>query len=270
VRNFSDYQRSEHAYMLNRFVVPVSRFEEFLCAFEQTVEMSGVALPWKISAIVGPDTEADIATIIDFNQRGSVYRKSVIVESLEVRAAEATGICCLAEMIPREFETYFEIPSTNMIEDCIKAIAGVGSGAKLRTGGDNAQMYPSCGDLAQFLVTCASTATPFKLSAGLHYAVRAVHRYTYEPDSPSGPTHGFLNVFVAAAFAWQGMNAREVEAVLTEESAQSFKFEQTGVRWRGCRISNEELASARTSFCISFGSCSFDEPVDDLRTLRLL
>jgi hypothetical protein len=270
VRNFDKYRRSEHAWMLNRFVILVSRLEEFLDVFERTVERSEIAAPWKITAIVGPDAESDIATIVDFNRHNSVCREGTVVESLEIKAPDAKAICEFAEVVPREFETFFEIPCTKMIEDCIKAIAGVGSCAKMRTGGDNAQMYPSCGDLAYFLVTCASASIPFKLSAGLHHAVRGVHCYTYEPNSASGATHGFLNVFLAAAFARQGMNAQEVEAVLMEESGQAFAFDQTGVRWKGCRISNEKLALARNSFCFSFGSCSFDEPVNDLRELGLL
>ena len=57
--------------------------------------------------------------------------------------------------------------------------------------------------------------------------------------------------------------------VLTE-SGQVFGFDQTGVGWNECRIPSEELASARRSFCICFGSCSFNEPIDDLRVLGLL
>src|SRR5580704_7676422 len=117
MRNFDAYQRLEQAWMLNRFVVPVSRFEEFLRALEQIDEVSEIAVPWKVSAIVGRDTESDIATIMDFNQRTS---KRALVESLELRATDAAAICRLAELIPREFEIYFEIPCTNMMEDCIK------------------------------------------------------------------------------------------------------------------------------------------------------
>jgi hypothetical protein len=275
VRNFDAYRRLEQAWMLNRFVIPVSRFEEFLRALEQidqeqTDKVSEIAVPWKISAIVGPDAESDIAAIMDFNRHTSACRKPVLVESLELKVTDAAAICRLTKLIPGNFETYFEIPCTKTTEDYIKAIARVGLYAKLRTGGDNAGMFPSYEDLAHFLVTCAFNSTPFKLSAGLHHAVRSVHRYTYEPSSPLGPMHGFLNVFVGAAFARQGMNAREVESILTEESGESFGFEQTEVRWRGCRISNRELASARNSFCFSFGSCSFQEPIDDLRALGLL
>jgi hypothetical protein len=269
VDNFDLYRRGEHAWMLNRFVVPAARLDEFLCAFEQLPGSSDIPVPWKLSAIVGSNAKSDIATIVDFNQRASSRNSGVIVEALELKAADPGAICQVAEQLPRGFESYFEIPCSNMTEACIRAIAEVGSRAKLRTGGDKAQMFPSFGEVADFLVACASSSISFKASAGLHHAVTGVHRYTYEPESASGPMHGFLNLFVAAAFARQGMNTQEIEKVLTE-SRQAFGFDHTGVRWNECHIPNEELASARHSFCLSFGSCSFNEPIHDLGVLGLL
>ena len=54
------------------------------------------------------------------------------------------------------------------------------------------------------------------------------------------------------------------------ESGQAFGFDQTGVGWNECHIPSEELAAARRSFCLSFGSCSFNEPIDDLGVLGWL
>jgi hypothetical protein len=57
--------------------------------------------------------------------------------------------------------------------------------------------------------------------------------------------------------------------ILTE-SGEALGFDQTGVGSNECHIPSEELASARRSFCPSFGSCSFNEPIDDLPVLGLL
>jgi hypothetical protein len=270
VDNFDGYRRIEHAWMLNRFVVSVARFDTFRSAFEQLPGLSEREAPWKLSAIVGVDAELDIAAIVDFNRHTFPRGKVAVIESLEMKATDPGTIRRLADMVPKEFESYFEIPFSGMTEDFIRAIAEVGSSAKLRAGGDNAQMYPSCRDVARFLVACASAGVPFKASAGLHHALRSIHRYTYAPDSPSGAMHGFLNLFVAAAFARQGMNAEGVENVLAEQAGEAFRFENTGIGWHNDRITNEELTAARKSFCLSFGSCSFDEPIDDLRVLGLL
>jgi hypothetical protein len=268
VGNFKEYRSGDHGWMLNRFVVRVARLEEFHRAVNQIPVVSKMATPWYLSATVGSDMKSDIAKIVDFNRQTSLRNRAVA--SLETKATDSKTICRFAALVPHGFESYIEIPRSNMTEECIKAIANAGLCAKLRTGGDDAQMFPSCADVARFLVACASADIPFKTSAGLHHAMRGIHRYTYDPNSPSGTMHGFLNISLAAAFARQGMDARDIEEILAEHSGEAFAFDQRGVRWRECCIANEELGSARKSFCISFGSCSFDEPINDLRQLGLL
>jgi hypothetical protein len=268
VSNFDAYRSREQGWMLNRFVVPVVHFQEFGSAFDEVSVVSKMKMPWKLSAIVGSDAKSDIAKIVDFNRQTPLH--NMAVASLEAKAADCRTVCRLAELVPHGLESYVEIPCSNLTEECIKAIADFGLRVKLRTGGDNAQMFPSRADVARVLVVCASADVPVKASAGLHHAIRSIHRYTYEPDSPSGTMHGFLNLFLAAAFARKGMDIRGVEQVLAEQSGEAFRFDHMAVCWHDCCITNEELAAARKAFCISFGSCSFDEPLDDLRELGLL
>ena len=82
--------------------------------------------------------------------------------------------------------------------------------------------------------------------------------------------HGFLNVFAAAAFAGGGAPAADLEAVLREEDAAAFRLDEDGLSWRHLRVSTAELARSRRDFASSFGSCSFAEPVADLRSLGVL
>jgi len=82
--------------------------------------------------------------------------------------------------------------------------------------------------------------------------------------------HGFINVFLAAAFLRAGMEARVAVQLLEERSAEAFHFDLDGASWRQHRISRLEIAAARQGFAVSFGSCSFTEPTDDLRALHLL
>jgi hypothetical protein len=58
--------------------------------------------------------------------------------------------------------------------------------------------------------------------------------------------------------------------LLEEQSVRAFHFDVDGVAWREHRLSRDEIAAARRDFSISFGSCSFTEPIDDLRSLHLL
>ena len=117
---------------------------------------------------------------------------------------------------------------------------------------------------------CAASNVAFKATAGLHHPVRSGHRLTYQADSPSAIMHGFLNVFLAAAFLRAGMDAPLAIELLNEQSAAAFHFDSEGVLWREHRLGPADISTARRDFAISFGSCSFTEPVEDLRTLGLL
>ena len=79
--------------------------------------------------------------------------------------------------------------------------------------------------------------------------------------------HGFVNVFVAAAFAWHGMDRESLILVLEETHAPAFEFGEDQLSWRGLQLSTEQIYAARRHFAHSFGSCSFDEPLQDLRDL---
>lgn len=142
--------------------------------------------------------------------------------------------------------------------------------AKVRTGGLTPDAIPDSEGLADFLLAAAARKLPFKATAGLHHAVRAVRALTYAPDSPRAPMHGFLNVFTAAAFAWHGAQRGPIVELLEEEDAAAFVFSEKALEWRGRKLTPEQIAAARRDFAHSFGSCSFEEPISDLRDLELL
>jgi hypothetical protein len=142
--------------------------------------------------------------------------------------------------------------------------------AKVRTGGLTPEAITPTENLADFLATAASRRIPFKATAGLHHPVRSMRALTYAPDSPRAMMHGFLNVFTAAAFAWHGAEREMVQDVLEETEAETFAFGARALEWRGRQLSAEQIADARHNFAHSFGSCSFEEPIGDLRALELL
>jgi hypothetical protein len=111
---------------------------------------------------------------------------------------------------------------------------------------------------------------PFKATAGLHHPVRGEHPLTYEEGAPRCAMHGFLNVFTAAALARDGMAAGELEAVLREADPGAFRFDDGGLTWRDHRVATHEIFLVRRDFARSFGSCSFQEPVDGLRSLGVI
>jgi hypothetical protein len=79
--------------------------------------------------------------------------------------------------------------------------------------------------------------------------------------------HGFINVFLAAAFAWHG--TQDIAPILAESDPAAFRFGERA-HWRDWSLSADQITEARTSFAHSFGSCSFEEPIADLQQLGWL
>jgi hypothetical protein len=138
------------------------------------------------------------------------------------------------------------------------------AGFKLRCGGANASAVPSVDDVSFAITACSLSKAPIKFTAGLHHPLRHFSREL------NCQMHGFFNVFVAGVFAYaKGLNEDEIASILTDEDPLNFAFDDAGLSWGNYRASLQEIATARR-WATSFGSCSFDEPMDDLRALGLL
>jgi hypothetical protein len=273
VANYDAYSWSEWKWILGRFIVRVARLGEFEKAFAELPAPQAAAdfTNWRLSVLLGSDPVADIARIREFNIRMTnlASGRRAVVESVEVKVANSQEITRLSGIIPTDFAVYFEFSLSGCAE-FIATVANCGRRAKIRTGGETPDKFPAPESVIEFIRLCVASDVPFKATAGLHHPLRSVHRFTYQPESASGIMHGFLNVFLAAAFLRAGMKAEFAVQLLNEESSQAFKFELDRVGWRQHRLSRHEIAAARQGFAVSFGSCSFTEPIEDLRSLHLL
>ena len=114
------------------------------------------------------------------------------------------------------------------------------------------------------LVTAATHQLPIKFTAGLHHPIRQFR------DEVKTKMHGFLNVLGAAVLAAEHQwDADQAAMMLEDEDSGSFSFTDDFFAWGHWKIDTERL-QYRRKFVRSFGSCSFDEPRDDLRALGLL
>ena len=262
--DYASYRASDRCWVLGRFVIPVARLIEFESSAAASLPSGGA--PWKLAALAGPELAADLAAIDQFNRR---QRGRAAVDTLELKASNAATITETLREIDGRLEAYVEIPVAEDPGPLIDALAASGGRAKVRTGGITADAFPEPADLLRFLRRCFATGVPFKATAGLHHPLRGSHRLTYESDSPCAVMFGFLNVFLAAAFLDHGMGDGEALELLEESSPASLRFEEEGVGWRSHWLDDAELRHARRR-ALGFGSCSFREPVDDLRAMRLL
>jgi hypothetical protein len=127
-----------------------------------------------------------------------------------------------------------------------------GAMLKIRFGGERT---PSSAAVAGVLSLCAELHLPLKATAGLHHALRS-------------ESHGFLNLLLAATLAYHGGSVGELEALLEESDVTALGFEPGSITWRDHRFDVATISDARRLFR-SFGSCSFEEPLESLDALRL-
>jgi hypothetical protein len=193
-----------------------------------------------------------------------------VIDCVELKAESAGAVQNALDRVPRHLQAYIEIPIAGDPGDLIRLINRRGSRAKVRTGGTEPGAFPPAPDLARFIVSCVRTAVPFKATAGLHHAFRAEYPLTYAPDSPRGTMFGFLNLFLAAAFVRLGLDQRSAEHVLEEGSLEAFRIEEDAISWHGHRVGLSDLEQTREQVMVSFGSCSFIEPLQELYALHLL
>ena len=264
---YAMWRRAPEAWMLGRFVSPAARLAELARAADVHLPEPGAAPPWRLSALLGADVRGEAARVDSFN-RSQAGR--AVVDSVELKAATREDAADALESLPPGLAAFVELPIDAELEPLLAVLKARGARAKVRTGGVVPEAIPGPSALARFVAACAAAGVPFKATAGLHHPVRSEHALTYEPGSPRAVMHGFVNVFAAAALARSGATRAELEELLSEEDPGAFRFEPGGLRWRGRTLPTEEIARARQGLALSFGSCSFAEPVRDLRALGVL
>lgn len=260
VRAYAAHRASSERWMLGRFVVPAARLDEFIAALASLPRAVRAGAPWRLSALVGPDTESDLARVVQFNESGD----GAVIDAVEAKAVSVGGVEGLAAALPRGLHAYVELPLGDDPEPLVAAVAAARLRAKVRTGGVTGDLVPAPAAAARFLAACARHDVAFKATAGLHHPLRADYPLTYEPDSARATLFGFVNVFMAAALAHEGEPAAVLQQVLEESDGDAFRFDDDAAHWRDRALPAASIVHVRATFAIAFGSCSFREPVEEL------
>ncbi len=267
VINYATYKNSNYNWMLGRFVVPLRRLPEFLESgrdFFLRDKTDG----WRLSVLATEDIYETVRQVEDFNAENAPH---VVCDAIETKADKSWLIENIADVIPPNFAVYFEIPLGGDLADLVATLAINGQRAKIRTGGVTTDAFPKAEQIIRFMRTCLAANVPFKATAGLHHPLRCFKPLTYELNAPEGVMNGFLNVFLAAGFLRQGYKPSLISELLEDEWAESFLFDADGVLWRQEHfISTSQLQMLRKKNIISFGSCSFEEPIADLQEIGVL
>ena len=267
VLNYATYKNSNYGWMLGRFVVPISRIDEFIESAGEMVSRDANGA-WRLAVVAGEDINDTIRRVIDFNRE---YGPGAVVDVLEVKANTSSKIENTVAALPEGVTAYFEISTGDAFAELVTTLSIKGQRAKIRTGGVERESFPTSKQIIRFVRTCMAANVPFKATAGLHHPIRCFKPLTYEENAPQGTMHGFLNTLLMTGFARESFRVSLLEEIMEEEFEEAFEFTDHGVRWRDIHtLSNSQLGWLRQKGMQSFGSCSFDEPVEDLRKLGLL
>lgn len=284
--NYVRYRTEPERWMLARFVIPVGSLEE-LALFRSVIESTepihlavlgtgGDALPAFLQHLQS-DLEAIAASHDDYG--GQILPDVMEVRvpaSLTAENAEEAG-----ELLPkvrrllgeaRPLTLFLEVPFApgfrEILAVLIEAIVEDDTstiGIKMRTGGLEPSLIPAAEDVAHVIARCRKAGVPFKATAGLHHPIR------HHDAALDVPMHGFINLFGAAALTLaHDVGEAEITELLLEEDAEKLRFEDDALHWGAYSADASALRRARSELAISFGSCSFEEPREDLKALGLL
>lgn len=220
----------------------------------------------ELRAVLGPDAQLELGLIVPGGPQALPAALEAVTADprLRLRAVElpageagvASTLDALDVLLEPDVPTYVEVPLDVHVRDAAAVTRAAGRRLKMRTGGTTASAFPTSAQLASGLVACAAEQLPFKLTAGLHHAIR------YRDSATGFEHHGFLNVLAGIAKAADGGPTPEVADLLEERDTAVL------VKW-AATVSDRTAAGVRALF-VGFGTCSTSDPLDDLAALGLL
>lgn len=275
--NFVLYQQAEEAWMLSRFIIPAKRLEE-LPRFYGSLAFSVLGRGGNDANEFLENLKLDIEDIRAFR---AMYGADALVDMFEV--ALPASVLEDSESAHDVVNSATEVLNMNGLTVFSEAPFGDGwharagrlmrvlrkfkdrhVGFKLRTGGVVADAFPSTEQVAWAIASARDAGVPMKCTAGLHHPVRHFN------ESVQTKMHGFLNVFGAGLMAVANyLTVEQIQSILEDEDPTNFVFDESGFGWKDLRVVTSSILHARNQL-VSFGSCSFDEPREDLRALGLL
>ncbi|GGM30373.1 hypothetical protein GCM10012279_56630 [Micromonospora yangpuensis] len=246
VRAHRAHRTAWYADLVGPLLVPASALPALAGLLDDTPIEVGVIGDLPIDQLDRALAEADRRIVVRQVEAAVGKRGEDPAPGLAALLARADGI-----------DRYAEIPLTFGLMAALDTLAtarqaGQPVAAKFRTGGLAAELFPRPAELAAVICACRDRDLPFKLTAGLHHAVRHL-------DPETGFTHhGFGNVLAAVLVAADGETVDTVAARLASTDPLP-----VAERVRA------DLAGDRP-WWVGFGSCSVSEPLTDLIRLGLV
>lgn len=208
--------------------------------------------PLELSIVSAAANLTQLSTMLNHLRE---HHPGVTVTALELKIGESPieDIVRIAEFTNGDLsaEVFIELPYPAVTEENLRALAQAGLSLKFRTGGIRQELFPTPEQVIDVIEKASAHGLRFKLTAGLHRAMRYV-------DPETGfPHFGFLNIAAATAALNEKVSAEQALTLLNSDDPEPV-IRALGIddNWR------ERFAS--------FGTCSVSEPADTLADLGLL
>jgi hypothetical protein len=248
-RHRSD-QAISNPVLSQRFVCPVGRFAELHQQLDDGDRIQVIAL-----GPAAPQTEAEVGSL-EADDRTPVVALETSLPVENQHKKQALEVINQIAATKPHLDIFVEVGLGPAMEADLDLLQRHGHAAKVRCGGVRRELFPPPFDLARFVHHAIGREVPFKATAGLHHAIAHHDGYT-------GFDHfGFLNLLLAVAAAQKDAGTNEVEHILAERNPNVVLQHITG-------LTTHDACEIRAAFH-SVGSCSTNEPIDDLRRLGLI
>ncbi|MDA7977851.1 MAG: hypothetical protein MPJ50_03660 [Pirellulales bacterium] len=287
--NYIQYKRSPNAWMVGGFVCTVNHLpalaKQPALGRLSNLPLALVATPAESLDEARSSLRADLQAAQSFVDEVAATCGVAVRVAIEWRlppdaAEDNHGIVRAVECIPDDIAVPLESVACEVPLSAVASHAqtagsfqwrtNVKLGLKFRTGGLEAAAFPTSATLAQAFADCIKHGTPWKCTAGLHHPLPRI-------DAGVGARmHGFINVLTASTLGQaHKLDATVLQAMLDDESAKSFDVAEDQISWSSPEhgafsASVAQITAAREIAMSSFGSCSCEEPWDDLLALGWL
>ncbi|MBL8880071.1 MAG: hypothetical protein JNG88_13210 [Phycisphaerales bacterium] len=297
-RNYAAYLAGADRWMLSRFICPTAALgdlSKFVSLFEaEPLRLSALGRGAETTSAFLNNLRDDLAAMRSF---ADAHGERVAIENFEMRmpADSIHGDCTgpLVQLlddaraafatagfahVSAACEATVNRDDIRDVDNFIGAIAFFNSKLtlekrggpadrftfKLRCGGVRPDAFPTVELVSRALSRCGESGVPIKFTAGLH------HPFPRFDAAAGARMYGFIPMYLAAILAHMyQLSEAEIAAVLTCDDPAHFEITDSYLRFGDHAVPNEEIESLRQNYILTFGSCSFDEPRDDLRAAGL-
>lgn len=249
VREYLDRRTGPYAAHLGPLLVPATSVDD-LTALAAADDRTG-SRPLEVSLVVRPGSPVGPLVTALASLRDDAR---VLVTAAELGWSEQWREVLTAE-VPVVVEVGLGEEQARGLDDIAAAVDEEHDvTAKFRTGATPTWAWPSEHVLAGFLDAVVLRALPFKLTGGLHHAVRGSH--------DGEPMHGLTNVLLATHEALDGAEAPELAGILARQDTEVLVTALSA-------LDADDAQRVRESFT-AYGCCGVLDPLTELQALGLI